>query len=175
VFLLLRLQVVLGYSLKWLAYLYVQHHTIQAGGKVLPRAINVTPSGIKLLAPSGAPPAVSTAIKGTASGKIVSSKYRRAVEEAGVAGGGVREWGVAVCVWGGGVREWGVGVCVCGGGGRSREWPVGVCVWGGGMGGKGGRLRGKVLPRAISVIPSGINLMQAARTIWSTSRCLNSN
>ena len=78
----------LGYSLKWLAYLYVQHHTIQAGGKVLPRAINVTPSGIKLLAPSGAPPAVSTAIKGTASGKIVSSKYRRAVEEAGVAGGG---------------------------------------------------------------------------------------
>jgi hypothetical protein len=58
-------QVVLGYSLKWLAYLYVRHHTLQAGGKVLPRAINVTPSGIKLFAPSGAPTAVSTAIKGS--------------------------------------------------------------------------------------------------------------
>lgn len=57
-------QVVLGYSLKWLAYLYVRHHTLQAGGKALPRAINVTPSGVKLFAPSGVPATVSSAAKG---------------------------------------------------------------------------------------------------------------
>jgi hypothetical protein len=60
---------VLGYSLKWAAYLYIRRYTLQAGGKVLPRAINVTPSGIKLFAPSGQPPAgVSTTIKSSAPG-----------------------------------------------------------------------------------------------------------
>lgn len=46
----LVVQIVLGFSLKWVAYLYVQHAAAQAGGKTLPRAINVTPSGIKLQA-----------------------------------------------------------------------------------------------------------------------------
>lgn len=54
------IQVMLGFSLKWLAYLYVQHHAKQSGGKTLPRAINVTPAGAKIPPPAAAAAAVAS-------------------------------------------------------------------------------------------------------------------
>eukprot|EP00879_Flechtneria_rotunda_P010104 GHRR01010562.1.p1 GENE.GHRR01010562.1~~GHRR01010562.1.p1 ORF type:complete len:305 (-),score=111.83 GHRR01010562.1:1488-2402(-) len=65
-------QVVLGFSLKWLAYLYVRRHALQAGGKTIPRVLNVAPAGVKLAAAAaktamGAPGAAANVI-GTAGG-----------------------------------------------------------------------------------------------------------
>ncbi|KAF6254233.1 eukaryotic membrane protein family-domain-containing protein [Scenedesmus sp. NREL 46B-D3] len=79
------LQVVVGFSLKWLAYLYVRHHAALAGGKSLPRAINVTPAGAKLV------PAAAAAAKpgiGVAPAAVGTAAAAGVTAGAAAAGGG---------------------------------------------------------------------------------------
>lgn len=80
-------QVVLGFSLKWLAYLYVQHHAAVAGGKSLPRAINVTPAGVKLVPGTAAAVAAKPSI-GLPAAQVPAAAGAAAGASAAAAGAG---------------------------------------------------------------------------------------